>query len=260
MPPAATIYAMDTDGCDEVNAEFGFEYDPYDYSLEDVNWDLFFDHYNGMTPVVHFDYSADMVAELALTFTNGCTFYYNDSVHVEVYPSPEANFYYNPDPALQYELTEFIDISHGNPVAWEWYAENQFFSTDERSTWIFNEQGNFVVSMVVTNEYGCSDTTQKVIEVIGDFLVFVPNAFTPDGNERNNEFKPVFQNVKPDNYDFMIFNRWGERIFEAHNLDASWDGDYNGDSVPDDVYIWVIRVTDNRDIEHEYTGHVTLLK
>lgn len=260
MPPTALIYGMDTDACNEVNATFGFDYDSYDYALTDANWSILFNPYHEDSPVVHFDYSASFVAELNLTFSNGCTFYYDDTVSVEVYPSPVANFYWNPDPAVQNELTEFIDISHGNPVAWEWYTENTLFGTEERPTWIYQEQGNFVVTQIVTNEYGCTDTAHLVVEVIGDFLVFVPNAFTPDGNDRNNVFKPVFQNVKPENYDFLIFNRWGEKIFEAHNLEAEWDGNYGGDLVPDDVYVWVIRVTDNRDLKHEYTGHVTLLK
>ncbi|MBI3136301.1 MAG: gliding motility-associated C-terminal domain-containing protein [Bacteroidetes bacterium] len=260
MPPMANMYAFDTEGCDEVNATFGFDYEAYDYTLTDANWNLFFDHYNGLAPVVHFEYSADLLAQLELTFSNGCTFHYSDTIRIDVFPSPEANFYWNPDPALQNELTEFVDISHGNPIAWEWYTENQFFSTEERPTWVYNEQGNFVVTQIITNEFGCTDTSTQVVEVIGDFLVFVPNAFTPDGNDKNNVFKPVFQNVKSDNYEFLIFNRWGEKIFEAHNLDAEWDGNYGGDLVPDDVYVWVIRVTDNRDLKHEYTGHVALLK
>ncbi len=177
-----------------------------------------------------------------------------------MYPVPEANFYYQPIPAKQGEPVEFVDISHGNPVAWEWYTENQFIGNEERPVWTYTEQGNFVVMQIVTNEFGCTDTAQHVVEVIGDYLVFVPNAFTPDGNDHNNSFKPVFQNVKPDNYDFLIYNRWGELIFEAHDLEADWDGVYAGDLVKDDVYVWVIRVTDNQDLEHEYRGHVTLLK
>lgn len=258
--PIATMYALDTEGCDVANTEFGFSYEAYDYTLTDANWSIFHGTYNGLNPVVQFDFSMDLTAGLDLTFSNGCTFHFSDTTRIEVYPSPVADFYYNPDPAMQGELTEFIDISHGNPIAWEWYTEDQFISSDERPTWVYSEQGNFVVTQIITNEYGCSDTAQHVVEVIGDYLVFVPNAFTPDGNDHNNVFQPVFQNVKPDNYDFMIYNRWGELIFEAHDLDAAWDGIYAGDMVLDDVYVWVIRVTDNQDQEHEYTGHVTLLK
>jgi gliding motility-associated-like protein len=260
MPPVSDIYAINTEDCGEVNAEFGFTYEAYDYSLTDANWNIFFADYNGINPTVNFEFSSDILARLYLTFSNGCTFDYSDTVRIEVYPVPEANFYYQPVPAMQGEPVEFVDISHGNPVAWEWYTENQFIGNEERPVWTYTEQGNFVVMQIVTNEFGCSDTAQHVVEVIGDYLVFVPNAFTPDGNDHNNSFKPVFQNVKPDNYDFLIYNRWGELIFEAHDLEADWDGVYAGDMVKDDVYVWVIRVTDNQDLEHEYRGHVTLLK
>lgn len=258
--PNAWVYAEETTGCDQVNAVFGYDYAPYGYDLTGIAWHIVPNNYSVDRPVVNFTVSGGVYASVGLTFSNGCTFSFADTIQMTVYPSPEANFYYNPIPAMQGELTEFVDISHGNPVAWEWYTENQLISTEERTTWIFNEQGNFAVMQVVTNEYGCSDTSHQVIEVIGDYSVYVPNAFTPDGNGFNNEFKPVFQNVKPDNYQFLIFNRWGELIFETNSLDASWDGSYQGDQVIDDVYVWVIRVTDNRDIAHEYTGHVTLLK
>ena len=111
MPPSANIYAWGTDGCGEVNAEFGFDYEAYDYSLTDVNWNLL-SSFQGPSPVVHFDNSLDLMAQLHLTFSNGCAFNYSDSVRINVWEVPEANFYYNPDPALQYEETEFIDISH----------------------------------------------------------------------------------------------------------------------------------------------------
>jgi large repetitive protein len=261
MPPVANIYAWGTQGCGEVNTEFGFDYVANDYALTDANWNFWLDQFNGPSPVVNFTNTMDLPAHLHLTFSNGCTFDYVDTIHLDVWDVPEANFYYNPDPAMQYEVTEFIDISHGNPVSWEWYTENQFISSDERTTHTFNEQGNFVVTEIVINEFGCSDTAQLLIEVIGDFLVYVPNTFTPDGDGHNNTFKPIMTNVKPDNYEFLIFNRWGEVVFKANNLDAEWDGTYGNEGlVQDGVYVYQIHVTDNRDKEHEYNGHITLLK
>lgn len=258
--PQVYIFANGTEGCDKADAVFGFDSDPYIYPITNIAWNVWSSHSSNNEIEVSFEGSGDILTFLELTYSNGCTYNFTDTVYIEVYPSPVADFYFNPDPAVQYETTEFVDISKGNPVAWEWYTENQFISAEERPTWVYNEQGNFAVTQIVINEYGCSDTMVHVVEVIGDFLVFVPNAFTPDGDDYNNDFKPVFQNVKPDNYDFLIFNRWGEKIFEGHNLDDSWDGNYGGDMVPDDVYVWLIRVTDNKDIEHEYRGHVTLLK
>ena len=261
LPPAANIYAWGTEGCGEVHTEFGFDYQANDYSLTDVNWNLFYDSYNGPSPVVQLEHSMDLIGHLYLTFSNNCTFSYQDTVAITVWDVPQANFYYNPDPALQYEMTEFIDISHGNPVAWEWYIENQMVSTDERHFYQFNDQGNFEVTQIVTNEFGCTDTAYLLVEVIGDFTVYVPNTFTPDGDGYNNTFKPVMMNVKPDNYEFLIFNRWGEVIFKANDLDAEWDGTYgNQGLVADGVYVYQILVTDNRDERHEYKGHVTLLK
>lgn len=258
--PEIQLFAQNTEACDSVSASFGFDILNADYTLTNTDWHFYSYTLDGTIATVVFDYSADVNASVDLTFSNGCTFTFNDTFHVEVYPVPEANFYYNPDPALQNEVTEFIDISHGNPQAWEWYVEGNFFGSEERPTYVFEEVGNYAVMQVVINEYGCSDTMHHLVEVIGDFTVYVPNAFTPDGNGFNNSFKPVMQNVKPDDYQFLIFNRWGELIYETNDLNAEWDGSYNGNLVVDDVYVWVIRVTDINDKDHEITGHVAVLK
>ena len=260
LPPAANIYASATEGCGEVNALFGFDCDTALYDVAEVNWHIYNDDYSGPAPVVHIEHSMDLTGNMNLTFTNGCSFNYKDSVAITVWDVPVAGFYYKPEPAQQYELTEFVDISHGNPVAWEWYIEGAMVSTDERPTYIFDEIRNFSVTEIITNEFGCTDTAHLMVEVIGDFAVFIPNAFTPDGNGYNNVFKPVMTNVKPDNYQFLVFDRWGEVIFSANELDAAWNGEYKGALVQDGVYVYQVHVTDNLNERHEYLGHVTLLK
>ncbi len=260
MPPNASILAYETSSCDSVNAYFAFEYEDTDYALTNNYWTIFGEDYPEENPSVHFDYSTDFDATLNLSFSNGCTFEYVELISINVWESPEANFYYNPDPATQAELTEFIDISHGNPVYWEWYIEGDMISNDERPTHVFDEQGEFYVTEIIVDENGCSDTITLPVEVIGDFTVYVPNAFTPDGSGYNNTFKPIMYNVQEEDYKFQIFNRWGELIFEADFLDAEWDGQYNGDFVADGVYIYKIIVKDNRDQKHEYIGNVTLLR
>ena len=260
LPPAAAIFANGASGCDRIDVDFGYNYVPTDYSLEAVTWTINGQIYDLADPSITYTYSSMVQATAHLTFSNGCTFDYSDELPVEVFESPEANFYFNPDPAIQHEVTEFVDISHGNPKVWEWYLEGEYISDEERPSHIFDETGEYWVQQIIFNEYGCSDTMEHFVEVIGTFTVYVPNAFTPDGNSLNNSFKPVMIDVVPDNYEFLIFNRWGEVIFRTDDLEGDWDGTFQGENVADGVYIWKILVTDNVGLEHEYVGNVTLLR
>jgi len=260
MPPTAYVFGNGTEGCESVETAFGYSYDAYTYSLEGVVWTINGQLFDQADPTLVSTYSNVTSATAHMTFSNGCTFDFNELIEVEVYENPEANFYFNPDPAQQGEVTEFVDISHGNPQEWEWYLEGDFISTEERPSHVFEETGEYEVTQIIHNEYGCSDTMVHLVEVIGSYTVYVPNAFTPDGNGANNSFKPIMRDVVIDDYEFLIFDRWGEVIFSTEDLEGAWDGRYLGDVARDGVYIWKIIVTDNVGKPHELVGHVTLLR
>ena len=118
--------------------------------------------------------------------------------------------------------------------------------------------------VTVTTPAGCSASAIVVITVSeGD--VYVPNAFTPDGDEFNNEFKPVFpKNFKPYEYEMLVFNRWGEIIFESHDTEVGWDGTYlaSGELCKEGIYTWKIQAKKASDKTETLVriGHVNLIK
>jgi gliding motility-associated-like protein len=118
------------------------------------------------------------------------------------------------------------------------------------------------IVLYASNESGCNDSAVAVISVVDDLIFYVPNTFTPDGDEFNNVFFPVFSSgFDAYNYTLFIFDRWGEIIFESHNLDYGWDGTYMGQLCKEGVYTWKISIKErNKDKNHEYVGHVSLLK
>jgi gliding motility-associated-like protein len=260
LAPRADIFGNGTEGCDAVEVDFGYVYNPYDYAFVGATWNINFENYDMTNPSVVYESSADVLAKLYLTFSNGCTFEYTDTVYVTVHQSPDADFYFNPDPAKVNEVTEFVDISKGNTQGWEWYLDGQYISDEERPSHVFDETGEHLLTQIIFDENGCTDTMEHTIEVIGDYMVYVPNAFTPDGNGVNNSFKPIVTEIDPDGYEFMIFNRWGEMIFQTYIVDDAWDGTYMSENVKEGVYIWKVLVTDNVGLEHEFVGHVTLLR
>ena len=116
--------------------------------------------------------------------------------------------------------------------------------------------------MVVTNTHGCKDTASKAIYVSEDFMFYVPNAFTPNGNGQNDEFRPILTNVS--NYRMLIFDRWGKEVFETKDLNKGWDGVVksklnNAITTKQEVYIWRIEYS-SKGKSGVQSGHVTLIK
>ncbi|HEY0029283.1 MAG TPA: PKD domain-containing protein [Bacteroidia bacterium] len=123
----------------------------------------------------------------------------------------------------------------------------------------YPDKGLYTVSLVTITTAGCRDSVSKVVEIVPLFTLYIPNAFTPDGNGTNDQFIPKGSEIS--SFSMMIFDRWGEMIFQTDDLSKGWDGRANnGDKVAQQgVYVYKIEVRDFSQKHHGYTGHVTLL-
>lgn len=122
----------------------------------------------------------------------------------------------------------------------------------------------YTVMLVASNTIGCYDTTYLIVRIDEVQLFYVPNTFTPDGDQFNQTFKPVISSgIDVYNYSLTIYNRWGELIFESHDTNVGWDGiSYRtGILCQDGTYVWKIelksRSMDERKIIH---GTVNLIR
>ena len=117
--------------------------------------------------------------------------------------------------------------------------------------------------MSVVSDHGCVDTAQATVVVEEDLIYYVPNTFTPDGDQHNGIFKPVIESgFDPNSYRFYIFNRWGQLIFESKDIEEGWNGTFDGVVAQDGTYTWKIefKSTLRRQVENVVTGHVNLLR
>jgi gliding motility-associated-like protein len=114
----------------------------------------------------------------------------------------------------------------------------------------------------VTNNHGCIDSITKLVVVENEVIYYVPNTFTPDPDQFNPVFKPIFTTgFDIYNYKLLIFNRWGEVIFESNNAAYGWDGTYGGKICQDGIYTWNIIFKElKKDKRYNITGHVNLLR
>jgi len=128
----------------------------------------------------------------------------------------------------------------------------------------WNSFGTFVLS-VVNYVNGCPSPQQQTtitIEQCPQELIFIPNSFTPDGDEHNNMWQPVFTSgFDPYNYHMVIYNRWGELIWETNNANEGWDGTYNNLLVKEGIYTWkVIYGSLNTSYKGELCGNVNVIR
>lgn len=193
----------------------------------------------------------------------GCidTLYLMQQDIVTVYPSPEAGFIVTPDQTdICDSEVEFIDQSFGSSEYFYVFDHYNFSSTQANFSHEYTLAGSDYPIQVVTNEYGCQDTARQEV-FIEPFTIYVPNAFVPDGDAVNELFGPItsFEIVE---WDFQIYNRFGELIFQTDDFNHFWDGNYKGKKCQDGVYAYVLKYKSCAN-PHNFkmlTGHVNLLR
>ncbi len=114
------------------------------------------------------------------------------------------------------------------------------------------------IKLVVSNIGGCKDSMEADVCLNDSVYVLVPTAFTPDGNNRNEIFKPVVAGARE--YELLIYNRWGENVFNTTNPDEGWDGSYLGKPCPNGVYLYLISYKGRKTVTKLEKGTVLLLR
>lgn len=209
-------------------------------------------------PVHVYSEPGNYYVSLWVTTSHGCNFNSYVDYPIIVYPKPVAGF-----TPLHAELSilepeiQFMDQSEG-ALNWEWNFGDNTYSNLTNPIHEYTDTGYFNVTQIVYTEFGCADTAINTVHVYGEFLFFIPNSFTPNGDAKNPTWRGFAYGAVT--YELMVFNRWGELIFSTTDQTVEWDGTYNGVRVPDDVYVWKCLITDSEMVEHSFYGHVTVLK
>jgi|GEM_PF-2855767 len=200
---------------------------------------------------------------LSVLTANGC-----DSIIISNYillPDelmPLASFTTNPVEVVQFPSGE-VELSNAsvNSTYYDWsFGDLTGIVNTVNPIHIYENVGEFEITLIASNDLGCSDTVIQTIIVREDFHMYIPNAFTPDGTNLNEEFKPICSdNSKIVNYEFIIFNRFGEEIYISNEISKGWFGTYNHEECKSGTYVWKLTYT----VEGEQktrVGHVSLLR
>ena len=221
---------------------------------------------NGAT--YNFEYAGLYDIGLTVTTINGCTSneIYDDYIFIEAVPEAAFNASSSQVQSIDTEVTFSNNSVDASTYSWDF--GDGISSTNENPTHSFPEEGsnNYQVELLAFSPvYGCVDTAYMTISVEEILLYYIPNTFTPDNDNYNQTFQPVFHSgFDPYDFELLIFNRWGEVIFESHDASIGWDGTYGSEStsiVADGTYSWKIEFkTLANDERMTVTGLVNLIR
>ena len=157
----------------------------------------------------------------------------------------------------------FLNSSiNANNYQWD-FGDGSPISNVEEPSHYFDPTSGYIVTMIASTGT-CVDTATVVITLNELTIFYVPNTFTPDGDQFNHVFYPVFTSgFDPYDFEMLIFDRWGEIIFETHDVNIGWDGTYSqrNKKVQDGVYTWKITYKNRQtDLRNVVMGHVTLIR
>ena len=246
-------------GCKPVQADF------LNYSTPPGSmyvWDLG-DHTlsNTMNASHRYTIPGYYTVSLAVESPQGCLADLTIPNAVIVYGLPEADFIQstNVTSILNSQVT-FTDNSI-DAISWEWdFGDSSSFSYDRNPVHNYADTGSYRIRLAVTSIGGCVDTSYGRLRVEDEFAIYIPNAFTPNGDGVNDGF--IAFGVGYKDYDMWIIDRWGKQIFHSTAKDQPWNGSYYDDNnlCQNDVYEYIIAVHDGGGKEHKFIGHVTLVR
>jgi gliding motility-associated-like protein len=146
----------------------------------------------------------------------------------------------NPKPLISLGYADTVCFGQPlwlDPNAGAEYENYLWHDGSTNETMLATEPGLYWVSVMDTK--GCSAADSVMLEICSIDII-LPNAFTPNGDELNDEFKPIIVGWEPGKYYMQIFNRWGELLFETNDYTEGWDGSYRGQLVPPGLYSYIL--------------------
>jgi len=196
---------------------------------------------------------------LTIIDNKGCENSNDNPYVIDVKSNPIADFYYTPEiPDVLNKQVALISASSSDVVSWLWNIENTGAFYDSIAFMNFTRAGEYYAELTVENEFGCFDKISKRVKVADIIDFYIPNAFTPNGDNKNDLFGPVGPNIIDGMFTFSIFARTGQLIYQTSSIYKPWDGKINGSKAPMDVYVWKLNFKNELGQMIDSQGTVTL--
>jgi len=266
--PSPMFVTDTTEGCVPSSIEFSdiTTYNLTETQTDSIIWLVDGTIYNDNSFLHVFENVGNYDVKLDIITQYGCRSSITVSEYISIHEIPNATFYVISNPTTIFNTeVDMINNTLGDNNIYEWSFPSGLpaSSNGEAPTVLYPEgvAGEYPVQLYVTNEFNCKDSTTDIVHIISDVIIYAPNAFTPDGDQINNEWRVYIDGIDVEDFHLWMFNRWGEVVWESYNPEGNWDGNYGGNPAQEGTYVWRLIAKDaNTDKKYEFRGTVNLLK
>jgi gliding motility-associated-like protein len=179
---------------------------------------------------------------------------------VSVDPNPQAAFIISPERVSLSAPTVTIDNFSIGVTNWKWdFGDSSISLSDNPISHTYKDTGTYKIKLIASNNAQCKDSTYQIVRVYQPLKLFVPNAFTPNGDSINDEFKAQGDGIVK--FEMKIFDNHGQIAFTSNDINKGWDGKSGGSNPPPQTFVYVINLRALSD-RHDYTyrGTVTIVR
>ncbi|MBI5914495.1 MAG: PKD domain-containing protein [Bacteroidetes bacterium] len=262
VPALILVKPNDTISCAPASVFFNNLSSPIDPNY-DIRWE-FGDGMEGtdISPTHVYTDTGTFDVRLEITSPIGC---YTDTVFkelVRIESPPVADFYFDPtNPSNFNPVVNFFDQST-DVVHWDWYIDGKLVAQVPDFAYSFPDTGLHEVKLTVVHPEKCVDTLVQYIDVEPQVTFYLPNAFTPNEDTKNDYFAGTGVTRGIIDFKMEIWNRYGQKIFETTDVNEPWNGQVNNDGrlAQNGVYVCVVTFTGPRGEPFEYKGYATLVR
>ena len=214
------------------------------------------------SPTHIYNYSGTFDVKLEVTTAFGCVSDVTKYRYITVFPVPVAQFIAQPEVNTILDPKIFFkNYSTGADFAYWSFGDGDSSSTISPEHKYRNIISDYTVTLVAMNRFTCSDTIQNKVYIKDKITLYVPTAFTPDYDGKNEMFLAKGNGISDEGFEMYIYDRWGEEIFKADNINDGWDGKVKGgDYGKPGIYPYLIKFIDIYGVPHERSGTVNLIR
>lgn len=174
--------------------------------------------------------------------------------------------------SILYPTIQLNDASIGNITTWDWsFGDNTSNDNTQHPKHTYIDSiGIYQISLIVTDNLGCSDTTSKQLWIADEYWMYIPNSFTPDHDGVNDLFCLVHHGIRENTFHFNLFDRYSNLVYATENiaelecfLNANgWDGTHfkTGNNLPMGTYIYEVSFQDFQGWKHQDMGHLFIIR
>lgn len=216
----------------------------------------------GINTAYHYSEPGCYTVTLTASLGQGCTTTDSVSCMINVLELPQAEFSFSPNDINSIASTAYFSDLSTNATQWLWNFGDTTFSTVQHPEHTYLEVGTYPVTLYISNDDGCIDSVTYELDVKDIVTFYAPNAFTPNKNDKNEEFFLYTYGVLDQDYEMLIFDRWGKQVFKTTDKTVGWNGSFNnsGKVLSSDTYVYKVNYREATGKYKSVIGHINLIR